>query len=244
MSTDAAGISLSIFQYILRVIAEALKYPVIIVLIILIAFSVFSIGWIIAEAFSERMGTKESLPKLLDEMKHGDKGLLDCIKKSNLQVRQKNLLKELLSHPDFNKEMLYDLADNLFEKEEAFYDGRLKSTQLVSKIAPMMGLLGTLIPLGPGIIALGKGDTYTLSESMLTAFDTTIAGLIVAAVCLVISTIRKRWYDGYMSDLETLIDCVVEMSAEEKEQTQTAAEEREPEIEAYEFFQPEQIKGI
>lgn len=39
----------------------------------------------------------------------------------------------------------------------------------------MLGLLGTLIPLGPGIIALGQGDTQTLSTSLLTAFDTTIA---------------------------------------------------------------------
>ena len=51
---------------------------------------------------------------------------------------------------------------------------------------------------------------------MLTAFDTTVAGLISAAVCLVISTIRKRWYDGYMSDLETLIDCVIEIYCDKR----------------------------
>ena len=45
---------------------------------------------------------------------------------------------------------------------------------------------------------------------LLTAFDTTIAGLIAAAFCLVISTVRRRWYAGYMADLETLMDCVLE----------------------------------
>ena len=75
----------------------------------------------------------------------------------------------------------------------------------------MFGLLGTLIPLGPGIIALGQGDTMTLSQSLMTAFDTTIAGLIVAAIAIVISTIRRCWYNNYISVLETVMDCVVEM---------------------------------
>ena len=49
---------------------------------------------------------------------------------------------------------------------------------------------------------------------MLTAFDTTIAGLIAAGICLVVTTIRKRWYDKYMSDLETLVDCVAGLEIE------------------------------
>ena len=60
---------------------------------------------------------------------------------------------------------------------------------------------------------MGQGDTQTLSTSLLTAFDTTIAGLCAAAVCLVVTTLRKRWYGGYMADLETLMDCVCEEEA-------------------------------
>jgi biopolymer transport protein ExbB/TolQ len=78
------------------------------------------------------------------------------------------------------------------------------------KLGPMFGLLGTLIPLGPGIIALGRGDTYTLSSSLLTAFDTTIAGLIAAAVATVISTIRKRWYSRYVGLMEAVMECLLE----------------------------------
>lgn len=86
----------------------------------------------------------------------------------------------------------------------------IKFTDLASKLGPMLGLLGTLIPLGPGIIALGQGDTYTLSVSLMTAFDTTVAGLCIAAVCMIVSTIRRRWYAAYMADLETLTSCVCE----------------------------------
>lgn len=205
---------LSVFQEILRSVASATRIPVIIILILFIAFAVFSVGWLIVEALSERRHLKVSLPKLMDEMKNGERDLPDIIERSGLLRRQKDALLELTKHPDFDRVMLEGLADNLIEKEQAHYDAILKLTGLVSKLAPMFGLLGTLIPLGPGIIALGQGDTLTLANSMLTAFDTTIAGLIAAGICLVVHTIRTHWYAAYMSNLETLVDTVVDLLAE------------------------------
>ena len=205
---------LTILQKILRNIAAYMKYPVIVVLILFIAFAVFSIGWILVEAFTERRHMKYSMPQLLDQFKTEETSIPDSIRGSGLLLRQKKVLLELTGHPGFNREMLTSLADNLLENEQRHYDLILKTTGLVSKLAPMAGLLGTLIPLGPGIIALGNGDTYTLSESMLTAFDTTVAGLLAASVCLVIHTIRNHWYDRCMSDLETLVDCLLEIRLE------------------------------
>ena len=57
---------------------------------------------------------------------------------------------------------------------------------------------------------LEQMDTVTLSESMNVAFDTTIAGVISAAVASVISHIRKRWYNDDMVSLETLMEAVLE----------------------------------
>ncbi len=209
---------LSPLQTILRTIAAAARVPVIVILIVFVAFSLFCIGWIIVEGIRERRHLNYELAKLLDEMRDRGTELRACINASGLLERQKNALTELTWHPKFNKEMLLALEDNLIEKEQAHYDRIQKSTELVSKLAPMCGLLGTLIPLGPGIIALGNGDTLTLSQSMLTAFDTTIAGLIAAGICLTIHTIRARWYKAYMLDLETLADCAVEIMGENNEQ--------------------------
>ncbi|MGN0702863.1 MAG: MotA/TolQ/ExbB proton channel family protein [Lentihominibacter sp.] len=205
---------LNIFQTILRTISSTMKNPVIVILILFIAFAVFCIGWILAELIKERRHMKYSLPELLDSIKANKDNLQECIQGSGLLARQKEALLELTRHPDFSEEMLVSLADNIIEKEQSHYDNVLSATNLISKLAPMVGLLGTLIPLGPGIIALGQGDTQTLSESMLTAFDTTIAGLLAAGICLVIHTFRKHWYAGYMSDLETLVDSVVDVQLE------------------------------
>lgn len=200
----------SVFHKILRAIASAMELPVVIGLILFIAFTLFSIGWWAVEYFRERRHMRVTLPALLDELRAAENGAAETIEKSGLLRRQKDALLELTRHPEFDAAMRESLGANLLEREQSHYDGILKCTDLVSKLAPMLGLMGTLIPLGPGIMALGRGDTYTLSVSLLTAFDTTIAGLIAAAFCLVISTVRRRWYAGYMADLETLMDCVLE----------------------------------
>jgi len=89
-------------------------------------------------------------------------------------------------------------------------------TDLVARLGPMFGLMATLIPLGPGLIALDQGDTKTLSDSLLTAFDATVTGLAAAGVAYAISRLRKRWYEDYLSTLEALIESLLEVFTRER----------------------------
>ena len=202
---------MTILGKVLHSMTSVLQIPVVIILILFIAAILVAIGWIISEYMNEHKHMQVQLPKLLDEIRAGERPIEEIIETSGLLKTQKEALTEITKHRDFNDLMLESLAANLLEGEQERYDAKLKPTDLLSKLGPMFGLLGTLIPLGPGIIALGQGDTLTLSQSLMTAFDTTIAGLIVAAIAIVISTIRRGWYNQYMSVLETVMDCVVEM---------------------------------
>ncbi len=202
---------MTILGKVLHSMTSVLQIPVVIILILFIAAILVAIGWIISEYMNEHRHMQVQLPKLLDEIRAEEQPIEEIIETSGLLKTQKEALIEITKHSDFNDLMLESLAANLLEREQERYDAKLKPTDLLSKLGPMFGLLGTLIPLGPGIIALGQGDTMTLSQSLMTAFDTTIAGLIVAAIAIVISTIRRGWYNNYMSVLETVMDCVVEM---------------------------------
>ena len=202
---------MTILGKVLHSMTSVLQIPVVIILILFIAAILVAIGWIISEYMNEHKHMQVQLPKLLDEIRAGEQPIEEIIETSGLLKTQKEALIEITKHSDFNDLMLESLAANLLEREQERYDAKLKPTDLLSKLGPMFGLLGTLIPLGPGIIALGQGDTMTLSQSLMTAFDTTIAGLIVAAIAIVISTIRRGWYNNFMSVLETVMDCVVEM---------------------------------
>lgn len=206
-------VNMNIFSKAMRVIASAMQYPVIILLILLIGVSIFMIGWIISEYCTERKHLSVVLPQMIDEFNatSSTEELVEVINNGGLLQRQKTALTELTAHPEITPLMRESLAVRMVEQEQAFYDRRTKITDFIAKVAPMLGLLGTLIPLGPGIIALGQGDTITLSSSLLTAFDTTILGLISATVAMLISTIRGRWYRNYMSIIETLMECILEV---------------------------------
>ena len=78
-----------------------------------------------------------------------------AMEESGLLRRQKDALLELLRHPDFTDATREALAIELLEREQDRYASIVKLSELLARLAPMLGLLGTLIPLGPGIIALG-----------------------------------------------------------------------------------------
>ena len=198
---------------ILRAVASAMHYPVIVLLIFFLLAAVALLGWLLAEYLTERRHMRASLPALLEEMQHTN-DLTESIAQSGLLQRQKDALTELAAHPDFSPELREALAVRLLDAEQERYDRIVRFSELVARLAPMFGLLGTLIPLGPGIIALGQGDTFTLSASLLTAFDTTVAGLLAAAVATVVSSVRKSWYKEYVSTLEVLSQCVLDREKE------------------------------
>jgi biopolymer transport protein ExbB/TolQ len=171
------------------------------------------IGMVVAEVFTERRYFKLSLPNLIDDLQRTS-DIENVIRDSGMLGRQKTALLELLRHEDATETELESLAVDLTFQERAHFDARVKVTDLISKIAPMFGLMGTLIPLGPGIVAIGGGDTAVLSSSLQIAFDTTVLGLIVGALALLVSTIRKSWYAKYMSTFESAAECVLEKACE------------------------------
>ncbi len=195
----------------LRAVASGLQVPTIVILLILVALTVVLLGSLVVEYFTERKQLSGSIPELIDALQGKDaRGLASVIENSGLLRRQKAAVLEVVKRDGLPSETRVALARKLLLDEEKHYVGRVRVSDLISKIAPMFGLMGTLIPLAPGLIALGQGDTKTLSDSLLIAFDTTVAGLISAAVSLFISSVRKSWYAGYSSSLEAVMDAVLD----------------------------------
>lgn len=80
---------------------------------------------------------------------------------------------------------------------------RIDRADLLARIGPMLGLMGTLIPLGPGLAALGRGELEVLAEAVTVAFNTTVLGLLIGILGFVIGRLRRRWYDATMTRMET-----------------------------------------
>ena len=189
---------------ILHVVSQALLVPTILLLLGFIAYALFCIGSVVSEYFTERKYFQVQMPKFLAAlMAAGQDEIPDVIKKSGLLKRQKAALLTVYDYRTLPGDALVALIRRLVSEEETRYDRIAGRNNMAARVSPMVGLMGTLIPLGPGIEALGRADTSALSSSLLIAFDTTVAGLVVAAICLIIGKIRTNWYGNYMSALDS-----------------------------------------
>ena len=198
-------------QDILHLVSQSLLTPTIVVLLALILFSLWCVGSIVVEALTERRHLKAALPELADAIDAAPLAEIDgIVDESGLLRRQKECLHEIVKHPQLPQDSLVALAKRLLADEQLHYDRKTARTDIATRISPMLGLMGTLIPLGPGIVALGQNNVTTLSSSLLIAFDTTVAGLLTAAVCYIVSRVRKGWYEDYMTTLEAALTCVLD----------------------------------
>lgn len=79
---------------------------------------------------------------------------------------------------------------------------RLDRTRLLVRAGPAVGLMGTLIPLAPGLAALGQGDVALLAENLRDAFGATVVGLLVGTVAFALTLARTRMYTEDLAALE------------------------------------------
>ena len=140
---------------ILHTIASALQVPVIVLLIALTILMVIIIGMLIAEIFTERRYFKLDLPVLVDDL-GADEDPVEVIEDADLLKRQKQALLEILRHPHASDAQRESMAVSLVAQEQSIFDNRTKITDFIAKVAPMLGLMGTLITLGPGIVSIGS----------------------------------------------------------------------------------------
>ena len=196
----------------LDVISQSLTIPVLIILLVIVIISIVSLGGAIAEYTSRRKVPVGTIRDLIYDINAAEsvEALKDIISNAKIPKAQKKVLNEIASSSELGTTSREALARKLFEFEEEKTMNALQKTDIITRIGPTLGLMGTLIPMGPGLAALGAGDINTLASSLTVAFNTTIVGIGSGALCYFIGKIRSGWYDRYLSDLDALIDAVLD----------------------------------
>lgn len=94
------------------------------------------------------------------------------------------------------------VTERALTRYELAVQRRLDRTRLLVRAGPAIGLMGTLIPLAPGLAALGRGDVALLAENLRDAFGATVIGLLVGTVAFALTLARTRAYTEDLSALE------------------------------------------
>ena len=182
----------------LNMISQSLQIPVIIFLVVFAIFAVLAIGGLISEYTSRKKITPDLIEELIYAIANAGslEEIKNIIQNAKIYESQKVVLIKILRSHSLTHDSRQALAKKLIEFEE-------------NKFAKSI-LMGTLIPMGPGLAALGAGDVNTLANAIIVAFDTTVVGIGAGAVAYFVSKVRRRWYEEYLSNLDALADALLD----------------------------------
>lgn len=207
----------------LYVVAQSLLIPVLVILLIVLVYVIIEGGGIISEYSIRRKTSYVEFEGFIKSI--SNPGTPESIKtilaSSELPKSHKEVLGKIVANVDIGEKSREVLARKLIEEEETKAIKKIEKTDIIAKIGPALGLMGTLIPMGPGLAALGAGDINTLAQNLMVAFDAAIIGLASAAIAFIISRIRRRWYEDKLSTLEALAESLLEVLQNAKKTEKT-----------------------
>ncbi|MEM0303186.1 MAG: MotA/TolQ/ExbB proton channel family protein [Archaeoglobaceae archaeon] len=177
-------------------ISTSLLYPVILALILLVVYSLMELGAFIVES-SKRRRNFEDLRKLKG---FNFEKIIENLEKMQTTRLLRMFILDLKKLNPGDEDL-----EKLLEEFELKVAKELEIPRILTRIGPMLGLMGTLIPLGPAMIALSQGNIHELATNLITAFATTVLGLIVGGIGYTVFMVRKRWYLEDLSDMEYII---------------------------------------
>lgn len=184
-------------------ISNGLLVPVIVLLLLFFLRAI-----ILAGGFFDEFYQRMKLQKQFTEM-------LEYITTANIDIHLQELLPAGKSPLLRCLEKLSGHRDNaaycerLLANYEVDAEKELGRSRTFIKLGPMLGLMGTLIPMGPALVGLATGDISSMAYNMQVAFATTVVGMVIAAVGVITLQVKQRWYAREMNDLEYLYRMLV-----------------------------------
>lgn len=197
---------------LIHILSESLLTPVVILLVVSVIIVILSFGGLINEYISRKPIKSNELEELIRNVSFSNNvsDMKNKIENCNLFSYQKEILIRIANNHDIGSDARKALASELISSEETRLIKKTNKTDILVKVGPILGLLGTLIPLGPGLAALGSGDIMTLAESLTIAFDTTVTGLSIGALSYLISKYKKQWYESDLIAVEIVAEAELE----------------------------------
>jgi biopolymer transport protein ExbB/TolQ len=199
----SAGIMGTMFM-----ISNALLYPVIIALLGLIAWSLMTFGQFVSEYASRSRDITKLDAGCIDAKKHIKMGDFSTASAVLISSGSNDLLKKFIRDlSDFiGVDMFSVRIEKLLQDYELKIARELEKARLVARLGPVLGLMGTLIPMGPALMGLSTGNIQQLASNLTIAFSTTVLGLLAGGVAYSVLLVKKRWYTQDLSDMEYVVE--------------------------------------
>lgn len=187
---------------ILYWISTGLLVPVIVLLIILFIRALILIGTFFGQYLQQKRTSALLYTKI------------EATTPETLEDLEKNLPAKNTSLPMLYSRQLLENRGNrakvelLLSEYEIAADKNIATSKVLTKMGPILGLMGTLIPMGPALVGLAAGDIASMAYNMQVAFATTVVGLTVSAIGFLTQQMKERWAAKDLAILEYLADLI------------------------------------
>jgi len=204
-TTLARGIEQAIYD-----ISRLLLYPVLIAALFCLCWAIVEVGWFLYELYLRlRYRDLEALEiralKARDAFAKGQpRRAYKYLQENTYSTVVARFLFDLIRN--YQTERLAEKPLKLLQEYEFYTVKRLEKTRILVRVGPMLGLMGTLIPLAPALTGLAEGNTQMLTDNLRIAFSVTVIGLLIGGLGFIVSIVRDRFYQQDISDLEYILE--------------------------------------
>ena len=150
-------------------VSELFMAPVIIAILIMFIYALFATGRFVSQSLIRRNGAIEYVKTI----KSG----------TNKVIPGYQIHNYFAQNPTASEDEL-----------EVFALKKLEALRIVTRLSPMLGLIATMIPMGPALKALADGNIQGISENLIIAFAAVIWGLVVSTLTFWPASVKKRWF--------------------------------------------------
>lgn len=161
--------NIQLIETLMANVSEILMAPVLVAILVLFIYAIYTLGRFISQYLIRK------------------KNYLSYFK--DVEIKNKN---QFIGFPIHNYFIKNPTASE--DEIEVYALKKLETLRIVTRIAPMLGLIATMIPMGPALKSLADGNIQGISENLIIAFAAVIWGLVISTITFWPASVKKRWF--------------------------------------------------
>lgn len=184
----------------LFVLSDGMLVPVMVALIFFFVRALLLAGGFFGQAI-QRVRSRAAEKALVDAAKG-----VDAIQWQYEQLPLRTTFFALFTGWMLRQKRGGELSERILAEAQIRFDKDCDSLRILMRVGPMLGLMGTIIPMGPALTGLATGDIAMMAQNMQIAFATTVVGLFCGIVGFILHALQKRWHTEDMVGLTHLYE--------------------------------------
>lgn len=177
-------------------ISTGLLVPTVVLLVLFFVRALLLVGGFFGQLLSRRKADAQMIEVLNQLTAENVDTLLDKLPSTGLGIAAPFYHRLIVANSDA------PLRERILAEFDIAADADQNLPRTLAKMGPVLGLMGTLIPMGPALVGLSSGDIASMAYNMQVAFATTVVGLVIGAIGTLTIQVKKRWLAADASRLD------------------------------------------